>query len=345
MLSPFPRIKRAVAPVAPLWPPLGQRGAAAAPAPGDAGPSSARPGLGCTRDAKAVCVPVPVPRAVTTPAAVKAALSPSSTQHHPCVPQVPEQFFNQVSFFQRLHVKQYKPQDDPLCPSSDRGTAGPRVPWAGLSQQSLQEAGCFHGRQPRPKYPVLRIPPLQLLCYRTGGHFHHCRKDLRFLTLQDKQFLATGNQNTMATDCMEADSVLFQGKLQRSKSCNNVAYKITSLSRMFDKLHLLKHGCSKLPRPLMPTGKYRINSHPPSSCRAWGRCSGHSHAVLWTNTHWAPPAAGGVASAAPPVVTVTLYGSESHCVAAAGQGHNSQRTWVQVWLQEAGGQEGVSSSF
>lgn len=39
-------------------------------------------------------------------------------------------------------------------------------------------------------------------------------RDLRFLTHQDKWLIAKSKQNTMATDSMEADPVLFQGKLQ-----------------------------------------------------------------------------------------------------------------------------------
>lgn len=62
-------------------------------------------------------------------------------------------------------------------PSSDRGTAGPQHHGAGLSLHFPQEAGCFHSKQPWPQRPVLRIPPLQLLFYRTGGHFHHRRKE------------------------------------------------------------------------------------------------------------------------------------------------------------------------
>lgn len=85
---------------------------------------------------------------------VKAALSPSSTQRHPC--EVPEQLFNQVSFFQRLHVNSTNPGVSP-CPSSDRGTAEPCVP-SGSRLLSWQTA---MAKIPSAQNSTLTAPLLQ----------------------------------------------------------------------------------------------------------------------------------------------------------------------------------------
>lgn len=51
------------------------------------------------------------------------------------------------------------------------------------------------------------------------GIFVTVERGLRFLTLQDKWFTTKGKLKYYS-HCTEADSVLFQGKLQCSKSCN-----------------------------------------------------------------------------------------------------------------------------